>query len=76
MVRLSNIKFNRRAVLALSIVAGAVAPDILDHILIRTDFQYDYGKGWAHSILVCLLVLAVLSVAYLLRHHIKRLVLK
>ena len=76
MARISNNRLRKSVIFAFAIFAGSLAPDILDHILIRTGFQYDYGKGWAHSILGYLLLLMVWSGAYLLRHHIKRLVLK
>ena len=67
MARLSISRLPKGFILASAIIAGSLIPDI-DHF-IKADFQYVYGKGWAHSILGGLLVLAVLSVAYTLRHR-------
>ena len=64
---LSVCRLPKGVIFASAIVIGSLAPDI-DHF-IKADFQYVYGKGWGHSILGGLLVLAVLSVAYTLRHR-------
>lgn len=61
-------------VLALSIFAGSLIPDI-DHVF-RSSFQYRYGKGWAHNIYVPLVILCVLGVAYLGRRIQTRLLRK
>ena len=62
---LSVCRLPKGVIFTSAIIAGSLAPDI-DHF-IKADFQYVYGKGWAHSILGGLLVLAILSVAYLVR---------
>lgn len=67
MARLSISRLPKGFILASAIIAGSLIPDI-DHF-IKADFQYVYGKGWAHSILGGLLVLAILSITYLVRHR-------